>query len=174
MTSRRPLLATIPCALLIAACGSSSKPSAAAASADPALQFSRCMRAHGVTDFPDPDAQGEIAIHDSSGLNPQSPAFQAAQQACGRFSPKGPPPTTSASQRTAALRFARCMRANGQPGFPDPTLRAPAGESRALVLRGMVFPLGPGIDFKSPAFRQAASRCGVTTPGGGDIPRPLG
>lgn len=175
MTSRRLLLAAVPCALAIAACGSSSKPSATAASADPGLQFSRCMRAHGVTNFPDPSGHGQIQIGDSSGINPQSPAFQGAQQSCRRFSPKGgPPPPMTASQRRAALRFAECMRSHGQPNFPDPTLSAPSGASRVLMLRGMQFALGPGIDPKSPAFRQAASRCGVTLPGGVDAPRPLG
>jgi hypothetical protein len=58
------------------------------------------------------------------------------------------------------------MRANGQPDFPDPTLGAPAGARLVLVLRGMVFAPGPGIDPKSPAFKQAATRCGVTPPSG--------
>jgi hypothetical protein len=58
------------------------------------------------------------------------------------------------------------MRANGVPEFPDPAETAPAGTTRVLVLEGMVFALGPGIDPKSPAFRQAATRCGVRLPGG--------
>jgi hypothetical protein len=51
------------------------------------LRFSQCMRAHGVTNFPDPTfGQGggvRIGFGPSSGINPQSPAFQAAQKACG-------------------------------------------------------------------------------------------
>jgi hypothetical protein len=70
----------------------------------------------------------------------------------------------SASQRQAALRFAECMRANGVPNFPDPTETAPNGTARVLVLQGMVFALGSGIDPKSPAFRQAAPKCGVRLP----------
>jgi hypothetical protein len=72
----------------------------------------------------------------------------------------------SASQRQQAVAFAKCMRANGQSDFPDPTLTARSGAARVLVLRGMVFALGPGINPKSPAFRQAASKCGVTPPSG--------
>lgn len=72
----------------------------------------------------------------------------------------------SASQRQAALRFAECMRSHGQPDFPDPTLKAPSGATRVLVLQSMVFALGPGVDPKSPGFRQAARRCGVTPPSG--------
>jgi len=53
-----------------------------------ALKFSQCMRAHGIADFPDPQsAPGggiRIALRAGKGsdLNPQSPQFQAAQNAC--------------------------------------------------------------------------------------------
>jgi hypothetical protein len=53
------------------------------------LHFSQCMRAHGVTNFPDPafgsGGGARIGFGPSSGINPQSPAFQAAQKACGGF-----------------------------------------------------------------------------------------
>jgi hypothetical protein len=39
------------------------------------------MRSHGVPNFPDPGASLP------SGVNPQSPAFQAAQQACRQLEP---------------------------------------------------------------------------------------
>src|SRR5262245_27861775 len=43
------------------------------------LAFSKCMRAHGIEDFPDPSNDG-IRIHAGQGsaLNPQNPRFQAA------------------------------------------------------------------------------------------------
>jgi hypothetical protein len=50
------------------------------------LAFSQCMRRHGLPNFPDPTFNGGTAgllIHAGSGINPQSPAFQAAQKACG-------------------------------------------------------------------------------------------
>jgi hypothetical protein len=53
-----------------------------------ALKFSQCMRSHGLADFPDPQSQpgGGIAIRIRAGqgsdMNPQSPQFEAAQQAC--------------------------------------------------------------------------------------------
>jgi hypothetical protein len=50
------------------------------------LRFSRCMRAHGITNFPDPTfgANGGVRIGfgPASGIDPQSPAFQSAQRAC--------------------------------------------------------------------------------------------
>jgi hypothetical protein len=151
------------CGLALAACGSSSKTALTTASVGPGLQLARCMRAHGVSDFPDPSASGDISISQGEA---QSPVFRSAQQACRRYAPKlDQPPSMSASQRAQALTFARCMRSSGQSNFPDPTLTAPHGAARILVLRGMVFALGPGINPKSPAFRQAARACGVTPPG---------
>jgi hypothetical protein len=41
------------------------------------LAFARCMRAHGVPDFPDPNGQsGQLGP--SSGIDPSSPRFQSA------------------------------------------------------------------------------------------------
>lgn len=121
------------------------------------------MRSHGVTNFPDPSPGHGLTI--GPGINTRSPAFQAAQQACKRFAgPVGGAPKMSESERRQAVRFAECMRANGQPSFPDPTLIPPAGATRVLVLQGMVFAFGSGIDPKSTAFRGAAKTCGVAPP----------
>jgi hypothetical protein len=51
------------------------------------LAFARCMRAHGVSDYADPVAngQGGFTSHGSSGnggLSPKSPTFQRAARAC--------------------------------------------------------------------------------------------
>jgi hypothetical protein len=48
------------------------------------LQFSQCMRAHGVSGFPDPKFSSNGAVQLGIGKGAaQSPAFQAAQKACG-------------------------------------------------------------------------------------------
>jgi hypothetical protein len=56
------------------------------------LQFARCMRSHGVPNFPDPkvisSSSGSQQVY-LPGINPQSPAFQAGAKACGG-GPKGP------------------------------------------------------------------------------------
>ena len=52
------------------------------------LKFAQCMRSHGISDFPDPSSQGGIEIHGSvsgSDLNPSSPRFQSAQNACQHY-----------------------------------------------------------------------------------------
>jgi hypothetical protein len=52
------------------------------------LRFARCMREHGVADFPDPDAEGNFrAPSGSTGLSPNSPSFQRAEQACRQLDP---------------------------------------------------------------------------------------
>ena len=50
--------------------------------------MSRCMRSHGVPNFPDPKFQtgpsGGVGVRiGGAGLDPNSPAFQAAQKDCG-------------------------------------------------------------------------------------------
>jgi hypothetical protein len=55
-----------------------------------ALAMSACMRSHGVPNFPDPTFRSGpgggtsigIQLNPSSGVNPQSPAFLAAQKVC--------------------------------------------------------------------------------------------
>jgi hypothetical protein len=50
-----------------------------------ALNFARCMRSHGVSNFPDPSVSGGhvlMQLSPSSGIDPNSPAFKSAQQAC--------------------------------------------------------------------------------------------
>ena len=71
----------------------------------------------------------------------------------------GPRKPTKA-QFVAALAFARCMRTHGLPHFPDPLASFPGGSGPIISLRGMMFQPGPDLDPRSPAFQQAASRCG--------------
>ena len=52
-----------------------------------ALNFSKCMRSHGVPNFPDPEfhSGGGVGIRiggKGSGIDPNSPQFKAAQKAC--------------------------------------------------------------------------------------------
>jgi hypothetical protein len=130
---------------------------------DDAIKFAQCMRAHGVSSFPDPTGDGPIALTPSE---VRSPAFRSAQQACHALLPdKGPPPHMTAGELRRAFTFAKCMRAHGVPSFPDPTQGTrPTSGGPTLVLQGMLFKVGPGMDPKSPAFRQSVQRCGVRLP----------
>lgn len=52
-----------------------------------ALQFSQCMRNHGVPNFPDPDGTGRIPDPASLGIDQGAPQFQAANVACAQYRP---------------------------------------------------------------------------------------
>ena len=51
------------------------------------LQFARCMRSHGVPDFPDPDSTGLSVPHSMT----QLPQYQRAYQACNSLLPPNAP-----------------------------------------------------------------------------------
>jgi hypothetical protein len=52
-----------------------------------ALQFSECVRGHGIPTFPDPGRDGRIPDPASVGIDQGSPRFQAANEACGKYRP---------------------------------------------------------------------------------------
>ena len=51
------------------------------------LSFSRCVRSHGVPNFPDPGSNGRIPDPATVGVDQGSPKFEAANQACGKYRP---------------------------------------------------------------------------------------
>ena len=121
-------LAAMVCGFLLAACGSSGGASTATAGVGGGLKFARCMRAHGVPNFPDPAAGGG-GFQLVSRIDPQSPAFRAARQACAQLSPASHAGAQATeSQFRAALKFAHCMRGHGFSSFHSiPRARMPAG-----------------------------------------------
>lgn len=164
-------LAAVGCGLAVAACGSSaahsSQNAAVTRNGQRSLALSQCMRAHGVPKFPDPNSSGAIQIGPSIGVDPGSPAFQAAQKACGGLGKGGPGgghPTEA--DKLAMLNISKCMRAHGLPSFPDPTTRPPApgsgnGQSVVIGRNGVFLALGSSLDPRSPAFQHAATECGL-------------
>jgi hypothetical protein len=131
------------------------------------IRFADCMRSHDVPNFPDPSGGGGIQIPDGSGINPQSPAFQSAQQACAKLLPGGSPGRAHPSEqaKTQMLQTSECMRQHGVSGFPDPTLSPPAsglaGFSQVIGRGGVFVAIPNTINTGSPAFKQAAAACGV-------------
>jgi hypothetical protein len=166
-------------AITVAACGSAaettttSNSGASPSSSNGFLAFSACMRAHGVPNFPDPTGGGGIQINSSSGINPASPSFRAAQSRCTHLLPGGGPGhagPASAQARKAMLETSECMRAHGVTGFPDPTTKAPGsggiGNYSIAIGHDGIFLLVPKtVDVASPAFQHAAATCGFG-PGG--------
>jgi hypothetical protein len=121
--------------------------------------FSRCMRSHGVPKFPDPSPDGGITFNSSTGLDPNSSQFRAAQRACQKLMPKGraASPAQQAKMQAQMLRFSACMRSHGVPSFPDPKF---SGNSAQLSIKR-----GAGLDPSSPQFRAAQRACQRYTPG---------
>jgi hypothetical protein len=89
-----------------------------------AVAYSQCIRSHGVANFPDPvQTPGGGYGYRTTGIDPNSTAFQGALQACKSL----PSPWNSTgqeltpAQQQAWLNWAQCIRAHGVPAFPDPT-----------------------------------------------------
>lgn len=143
----------------LTACGSSNPTSAAATgAAHSQMAAARCMRVHGVANFPDPGPHGGMKVLLSPGSSTvtidgipfSGPAFQAAEKVCQPLggAGSGNPPVPE-QQRRALLDFAKCMRHHGIP-YSDPTF--PPG--------GGIFGGGtPNQDANSPAVKHAATIC---------------
>jgi hypothetical protein len=172
--------AALAAATVVAACGShssnsrsanssGSNPTATQARQD-GVSFARCMRSHGVSSFPDPSANGGGFTLSAPGINSSSPAFKAAETACKDLLPVKhvpyQPPTAAAYARL--LHWAKCMRAHGIPGMPDPRPDPPpAPGSPGTADIGTL--MGDGgywvgipatVDAHSPAFARRSATCG--------------
>jgi hypothetical protein len=178
MRCRRPLIpasvvAIAAVSLLAAGCGSSdsSTSSDASGSSGPPTQaqiqqentelvrFADCMRSHGVSNFPDPT--NPHAFKQAMDPTDQaSPAFGSAMTACQHLLPGGgshsQPTPPSRAQTAALLAFARCLRADGFPHFPDPST---SGDITHEMLATA------GINLQQPAVVQAADTCTSVTHG---------
>jgi hypothetical protein len=128
----RPLAALLLMTMIGAGCGSgaasgtgtSDRPAVSRAekpakltARDKAVKFSECIRAHGVRDFPDPDAKNDFQY----GVSVSPAVWKRATTACKALQPPG---TLSGrrtpKQQSASLRFAQCVRDHGVKDFPDP------------------------------------------------------
>jgi hypothetical protein len=113
------------------------------------------MRAHGVPSFPDPvNGHLDLTVTKGGPLDPSSPAYKSAAQACKSLAPAGLGGSAPSTQtQSATLNFVSCMRSHGVPNFPDPQ---PNGALRIT-----------GIDPNSPTFKSALQTCRKLLPGGG-------
>ena len=84
---------------------------------DKAVKFAECVRAHGVSDFPDPNDNNQFEY----GVSVTPAVWTKAVDACKELQPPGTlSGKRTTKQQSAALRFAQCVRANGVKDFPDP------------------------------------------------------
>lgn len=163
-------IGALAAAALLTGCGSGaaanggSSSTSSNKSAD-ALQFSQCMRDHGIN-IPDPQSNGNggfgVRIQSGSGPNqfsPDNPKFQAAQEACKKYLPNGGTlsPEQQAQAQQNALKFAQCMRDHGI-NVPDPQT-----SGGGIKLEGPT-----GVNPDDPKFQQAQQACQkyLSIPGG--------
>jgi hypothetical protein len=174
-SSAAALVAAASLALVVAACGgspggqvaqlastttttpgsSASTASAAATPEDGALAFARCLRSHGVPDYPDPTRSG-LVKESPQQLGVSSSRFQSASSDCNHLLPNGgsgPNPAQIQEVRAQALQFSECVREHGVPNFPDP-----GSDGR------IPDPASAGIDQGSPKFEAANRECGKFRP----------
>jgi hypothetical protein len=170
---QRPLtaIALAGVAVLAAGCGSSgakgSTPTTPSQIAQ-AAKYTKCLRQHGLADFPDPKQITEngtptVTIAFPAGST-NAPQFNAATGACNHLYPSqqgGNRQIAGADVPAHMLAFARCVRKHGVADFPDPPTPGP-GRSR----KGPPF---SGVNWRSPTVQAAAKACvpashGVVTP----------
>ena len=87
-------------------------------------RFAQCMRGEGV-DMPDPGPNGGLAMPATRPEYQEAmKKTEAAGEKCREFLPNGgEPPKASAEDLAKARDYAKCIRDNGIPGFPDPDPR---------------------------------------------------
>jgi hypothetical protein len=154
-------------ALLTAACGGSSSSTSAGSGGAPSaggsahtvtpLAFARCVRAHGVPNFPDPDSSGNFNKQVLRQLGVSDARMRAAEAPCGDLAPAGQQAPLTAAQQQDYLRAAACMRSHGISVFPDPVFSG----------GGVRFPSPPaGVATSSPQFVHARQTCERLIPAG--------
>jgi hypothetical protein len=159
-------VAALACIFLLAACGAAAKPKRVSHESA-FVAISRCMRAHGVSDFPDPASGGGLQL--PNGFDTQSPAFKTARDICFKLMPgSGATHRASAREIANARNTAECMRRHGVPQFPDPIISDkppydlnlnPADYSEVTAGGGLIIALPVSINPQSPAFAKAAKAC---------------
>jgi hypothetical protein len=154
-------------ALTVAGCSETPEETA---STTPTATFSACMRDHGVKDFPDPDASGELtidAVANGTSIDTGSAAFEQALQACEELTPSGfTGRERTSEEQDGALAFAQCMREHGIKDFPDPEKGAPLIDTTRI-------PSAQGrgaLDI--PGFTAAVEACGDRFGDAAGIKRP--
>lgn len=156
--------------VVAAGCGGSKQPSVASigtaqtttaasvtAGSGDKTRFATCMTSHGFTASLGSAASAgarQLSIGGvvfSGSVDPSSPQFRSAMEACRKYLPGGGPPSLSPAQQakwdSAMASFGACIRKNGIPSFRDPKIGAPPAKGLN------------GIDPSSPLVQKAFHAC---------------
>jgi hypothetical protein len=168
------LAAVAAVAVLAAACGGSAPSTQSAPTYVQVLALAKCMRSHGVPNFPDPDASGGYSLTANgsltgaggSSVDIDSSQAQAAYGDCRHLVPGGPSISQleqeeqqeqqqQAKMLPVLLKYVHCMRSHDVPNFPAP------GQSK--------FGSGGPPNVSSPQYLAAASACQHLLPRGDKV-----
>jgi len=168
------LAAAAAVAAAATACGGSAPPVNSTPTYVQVLALVRCMRSHGVPNFPDPDSSGGYSLTAKGSLqgaggasvDVNSSQAQAAYGDCRHLVPGGPSISQleqeeqeeqqqQAKMLPELLKFVQCMRSHGVPNFPAP------GQSKPGA--------GAPPDVNSPQYLSAASACQHLLPSGAKV-----
>jgi hypothetical protein len=93
------------------------------------VKFAECIRAHGVSDFPDPDAKNDF----NYGVSVSKAVWTQATTACKDLQPPGTlSGKRTTKQQSASLRLAQCVRDHGVKDFPDPVNGEPVVDTTKI------------------------------------------
>jgi hypothetical protein len=174
---RRPLIlaslvAVAAFSLLAAGCGGGGSPRVASGASTTTTQngtttrngtlasafaFARCMRSHGIPNWPDPTSGG---FFDKSKLRPLglnvSRVRALEEGPCNIPLPSPQGYTITPADRADYLKAATCMRSHGFPDFPDPTF-----QNNSLQTN-----IPASVNQDAPKFKSAATTCTKLIPAG--------
>jgi hypothetical protein len=159
-----PAVIAIVASASLAACGSSSsRPRHAAASnPDSTVKFAACVRAHGVSDYPDVRAGQSVDLYT---LNESEQVAESAIQKCDAAEPAdnsqfGPILTSDqmAQVRAGSVAMAKCMRAHDLD-YPDPVVTPGPGGHGIEEGWPLAEQRAHPIDYRSAAYKAAEPIC---------------
>ena len=163
-----PISAVAASALLAAGCGGGGSPvvanvasartAATTTTQTGALAFARCMRAHGIPNWPDPTSGGVFDKSKLRQLGVSVSQVRAIEDGpCNHLLvAPSPGPTITLADRADYLEAAACMRSHGVSNFPDPTFPDNSVQTD----------IPSSIDQDSSTFKSAAATCTKLIPAG--------
>lgn len=133
-----------------------------------AVEYSVCIREHGVPNFPDPTfsdggLQANLSWSGPKGASATA-VFLKAEKACYKYSPSYVPPgMVSQTYVKEMVAWTACMRAHGVPNLPDPTTHFP-NTLHVIGGYGVWVILPNGVDPASAVFTGAQKACPSPSP----------
>jgi hypothetical protein len=131
------------------------------------LAYTKCMRSHGVPQFPAPDSQGNFSNAQIQQLDQNDPQERNAFFTCRSLLPnEGTGLTVTQLQDIQqqnlenAVKAAHCMRAHGIQNFPDP-----AGSTQGSGIDWQPV-VSAGLNLDTPSYQAAFDACSGKRVGG--------